>query len=106
MTTTATAPRRALAALFRVGVLAALGAVGTAAQAQDLGLMLRIAQAQPGAAVVLAQLHLGQAAKTGPAGAAKAPAVERRALQATTQPALAFTAVAAAAARPPVLVLR
>lgn len=102
--TTATV-RQALAPIGRLGVLAALAWVAAPAQSQDLGLMLRFAHAQPGAAVMLAQLRLRQTVAPAPLPAAGS--AERRALPtAAAQPVLAVTAVAAAAARPPLVAMR
>ncbi len=69
--TTATLTRSLVATLVLSGA-AALAA--SQAQAQDFGLMVRIAQAQPGAAVVLAQLKMRQVAAVAPVPAAHAPA--------------------------------
>lgn len=90
---------RALAAAFSVSA----AFLATPALAQDFGLMVRIAQAQPGAAVVLARLHLQ---RPSPPVAQPLPlATQRPVVSAVAQPALALTAAAAAMPRPALLLV-
>ncbi len=98
--TTAIRSRTLVATLALSAAAAALPA-----GAQDFGLMARMAQAQPGAAVVLAQLRMRQAAAQAATSEATAPATRPPGAVALARPALVVTAAAATAPRPLPLVV-